>query len=296
MNSILAAASHGGGADARNRDYQELKARIHQQLLNRLNLERLNRVAREEAEPQIRDLIAERRHETRAARQPVGADHNRDINELFGLGPLEALLAIRIRPTSWSTGSIRSIGRTAIEPAGCVQRQPPPALSSSDCRSSVGGASTNRVRWWRPARDGSRVAQSFAAGPRGRCRFAGFSTRLGHDLVEGNAQRADARLSPCRGGQPSQHHVSGGRRRKNTLLNVLSGYISDASASTPSKTRPNCCYGSDMSCGSKRGRPTLRGKALSVSATSWRTPCVCAPIESFSERCAARRRSTCCRP
>ena len=56
MNSILA-ASIGGSADARKGDYQELKARIHQELLNRLNLERLNSVAREEAEPQIRDLI-----------------------------------------------------------------------------------------------------------------------------------------------------------------------------------------------------------------------------------------------
>ena len=57
MNSILAVPA--GGTDARKDDYQELKARIHQELLNRLNLERLNRIAREEAEPQIRDLIVE---------------------------------------------------------------------------------------------------------------------------------------------------------------------------------------------------------------------------------------------
>ena len=59
MNSILAAPA-GSGTDARKDDYQELKARIHQELLNRLNLERLNRIAREEAEPQIRDLIVDR--------------------------------------------------------------------------------------------------------------------------------------------------------------------------------------------------------------------------------------------
>ena len=57
MNSILAVP--GGGPEARNRDYKELKARIHQELLDRLNLERLNRVPREEAEPQIRDMIAD---------------------------------------------------------------------------------------------------------------------------------------------------------------------------------------------------------------------------------------------
>ena len=95
MNSILAAPA-GSGTDARKDDYQELKARIHQELLNRLNLERLNRIAREEAEPQIRDLIVEMiGNETRTTplslieRESLVGDV---LNELFGLGPLEALL------------------------------------------------------------------------------------------------------------------------------------------------------------------------------------------------------------
>src|SRR3954468_14659049 len=95
MNSILA-ASTGGCADARKVDYQGVKGRIHQQLLNRLNLERLNRVAREEAEPQIRDLIVDMiRNQTRPTqlglveRETLVVDV---LNELFGLGPLEALL------------------------------------------------------------------------------------------------------------------------------------------------------------------------------------------------------------
>src|SRR3954470_895668 len=94
MNSILSAP--GGGAEARNRDYQELKARIHQELLDRLNLERLNRLAREEAEPQIRELIVEMiGKETRTT--PLSLTERETLvvdvlNELFGLGPLEALL------------------------------------------------------------------------------------------------------------------------------------------------------------------------------------------------------------
>ena len=44
--------------DTRNPGYQELKSRIHQDLLNRLNLDRLARVKREDAEPEIRTLIA----------------------------------------------------------------------------------------------------------------------------------------------------------------------------------------------------------------------------------------------
>ena len=45
-------------AATRNVAYQELKSRIHQDLLNRLNLDRLTRVKREDAEPEIRSLIA----------------------------------------------------------------------------------------------------------------------------------------------------------------------------------------------------------------------------------------------
>src|SRR5215471_11808251 len=52
-------------ADARHPDYQALKGRVHQELLNRLNLDRLAR------ESLIVDVL----------------------HELFGLGPLEPLLA-----------------------------------------------------------------------------------------------------------------------------------------------------------------------------------------------------------
>ena len=83
--------------DTRNTTYQELKSRIHQDLLNRLNLDRLARVKREEAEPEIRSLIAgmldRERHTTPLSmheRESVVADV---LHELFGLGPLEVLLA-----------------------------------------------------------------------------------------------------------------------------------------------------------------------------------------------------------
>ena len=82
--------------DTRQKDYQHLKARVHQDLLNRLNLERLTRVKREEAEPEIRRVIAviiEGLKETTPMslleRETLVTDV---LNELFGLGPLEALL------------------------------------------------------------------------------------------------------------------------------------------------------------------------------------------------------------
>jgi pilus assembly protein CpaF len=83
------------GADTRHPQYQALKGRVHQELLNRLNLDRLSKVKRGEAEPELRGLIVdmlERERETPlslAERENLITDV---LHELFGLGPLEALL------------------------------------------------------------------------------------------------------------------------------------------------------------------------------------------------------------
>ncbi len=83
--------------DTRQKHYQEVKSRVHEQLLNRLNLERLSQVKREEAEPELRSVIAtllDKEGETTPLslmeREAIVVDV---FNELFGLGPLEALLA-----------------------------------------------------------------------------------------------------------------------------------------------------------------------------------------------------------
>ena len=94
MNTFLPEPAFA--ADVRNPHYQELKGRVHQELLGRLNLERLTRVKREDAEPEIRGLILgllERESQT----TPLSL-FERDaliqdvLHEIFGLGPLEALL------------------------------------------------------------------------------------------------------------------------------------------------------------------------------------------------------------
>src|SRR5688572_1508524 len=81
----------------RSQTYQDLKSRVHEQLLNRLNLERLSKIERAEAEPELRSVIGgllDKEAET----TPLSL-HEREsvvidvLNELFGLGPLEALLA-----------------------------------------------------------------------------------------------------------------------------------------------------------------------------------------------------------
>ena len=83
-------------ADSKGKDYQQLKGKVHQELLNRLNLERLTRVKREDAEPEIRRVI-ETIIQGQLSTTPLSL-LERDalvtdvLNELFGLGPLEALL------------------------------------------------------------------------------------------------------------------------------------------------------------------------------------------------------------
>ena len=85
-----------GTAASQTRDYQRLKAKVHQELLNRLNLERLTRVKREDAEPEIRRVIAVI-IEGQLSTTPLSLLERETLvtdvlNELFGLGPLEALL------------------------------------------------------------------------------------------------------------------------------------------------------------------------------------------------------------
>jgi len=91
----------GGAApvvrDLKSKQYQEVKSRLHEQLLNRLNLERLAEVRREDAEPELRSVIGALL-EKEAEKTPLSLYERENLvvdvlNELFGLGPLEELLA-----------------------------------------------------------------------------------------------------------------------------------------------------------------------------------------------------------
>ena len=83
--------------DTRRPDYQNLKSRVHEGLLDRLDLDRLAYIKREEAEPEIRRLIVTMiEHET--SNTPLTLSERESLttdvlNELFGLGPLEVLLS-----------------------------------------------------------------------------------------------------------------------------------------------------------------------------------------------------------
>ncbi len=93
MDSAVMTSS---AVDTRRPQYQEIKSRVHENLLNRLNLDRLTRMKREEAEPEIRNVIQSMLdRETQAVPLSLFERENLVVDvlhELFGLGPLEVLL------------------------------------------------------------------------------------------------------------------------------------------------------------------------------------------------------------
>jgi pilus assembly protein CpaF len=227
--------------DVRHPHYQEIKSKVHQDLLNRLNLERLTRVRREEAEPEIRSLILGL-VEAESQSTPLSLFEREALisdvlNELFGLGPLEAFL----RDPSISDILVNRYNQVYIERDGkledtsAVFRDDKHLLQIIERIVSAVGRRIDESSPMVDARlqDGSRVNAIIPPlaldGPALSIRR--FRTdRLGaQDLVTRDSltqpmldflkAAVSARLSVM---------VSGGTGAgKTTLLNVLSGFISD---------------------------------------------------------------------
>ncbi len=217
----------GGVVDVRQAHYQESKERIHRALLNRLNLDRLNRVGRAQAEPEIRGLIMTLL-DSESSNVPLSMSEREALitdvfHELFGLGPLEALLADR----SVSDILVNRFDQIYVEREGKLE--PSPLVFKDDQHllriierivSSVG----RRIDESSPmvdARlaDGSRVNAIIPPlaldGPVLSIRR--FRTdRLGaRDLVErAVAHPADARVPARRGRRAAQHPGLGRHRRR----------------------------------------------------------------------------------
>lgn len=76
-------------------NYQDLKARLHRTVIDRLNLESLQALDREAASAAIRNLVVDMLNREPV---PMSTGERRQIvdeilHEIFGLGPLETLLA-----------------------------------------------------------------------------------------------------------------------------------------------------------------------------------------------------------
>jgi pilus assembly protein CpaF len=76
-------------------EYQELKFSLHRKLLDRINLEALSSVASDRARSEIRSAVARLVDEEKTPLSVVEKDRVIDeiLDEVFGLGPLEPLLA-----------------------------------------------------------------------------------------------------------------------------------------------------------------------------------------------------------
>jgi pilus assembly protein CpaF len=235
------ATAANSGVDLRNPRYQELKSRIHEALLGRLNLERLTQTRREDAEPEIRLLIADML-ETEGQTTPLGVYERESLisdvlNELFGLGPLEILL----KDPTVSDILVNRFDQVYVERNGLLEASP---VVFKDERhllriierivSQVG----RRIDESSPmvdARltDGSRVNAVIPPLALDGCSISirRFRTdKLGaQDLVD-RGSMTQPMLDFLRMGVASRLNVivSGGTGSgKTTLLNVLSGFISD---------------------------------------------------------------------
>jgi pilus assembly protein CpaF len=224
---------------ARPPQYQQLKGRVHIELLNRLRLDKLANISREDAEPELRSLIVgilEREQE----RMPLSFSEREALivevlDELFGLGPLEGLLADRsisdILVNRFDQVYIEREGR--LEETDVVFRDDRHLLQIIERIVSAVGRRIDESSPMVDARlaDGSRVNAIIPPlalnGPALSIRR--FRTdRLGaDDLVERDSMTAPMlEFLKVAVGCRLNCLVSGGTGAgKTTLLNVLSGFI-----------------------------------------------------------------------
>jgi pilus assembly protein CpaF len=219
--------------------YQAIKSRIHQDLLNRLNLDRLTRMSRAEAEPEVRGVIREML-DRESQRTPLSFAERESLigdvlNELFGLGPLEALLKdpeiSDILVNNASQVFIERNGR--IEDTGVVFRDDQHLMQIIERIVSAVGRRIDESTPMVDARlqDGSRVNAIIPPlaldGPALSIRRFRTDRLAADDLVTRESLTAPM-LAFLRGAVTARMNiiVSGGTGAgKTTLLNILSSFI-----------------------------------------------------------------------
>src|SRR5499427_7925817 len=101
-------------------DYREMKAKIHSQILEEMDLESLNKLQEEVARTRVREAIRELLHRDRT---PLTLNEreqmvNEIVDELFGLGPIEQLLA----DTAVSDILVNGPNHIYVERQGVIER------------------------------------------------------------------------------------------------------------------------------------------------------------------------------
>jgi pilus assembly protein CpaF len=233
--------THAAATDTRSSQYQELKGRIHQEVLSRLNLDRLNQTSRVDAEPEIRVVIQDLL-DRENQRVPLSLFDRESIiedvlDELFGLGPLEALL----KDPSISDILVNKASQVFIEREGRIEdtdivfRDDRHLMQIIERIVSAVGRRIDESTPMVDARlkDGSRVNVIIPPlaldGPAMSIRR--FRTdKLGADDLVERESLTRPMLDFLRGAVAARLNilVSGGTGAgKTTLLNILSGFIHD---------------------------------------------------------------------
>src|SRR6266404_4071378 len=220
-----------------NRDYQELKFILHRKLLDRINLEVLSTVSNDRVRAEVRSAVAKLVEEEKTPLSIVEKDRiiSEVIDEVFGLGPLEPLLA---DPTI-SDILVTTPRLVHIERAGKLYKTPVQFKDDAHLMriiEKVVARVGRRVDESSPlvdARlpDGSRVNAAIPPvavdGPLLSIRRFGRDALQGKDLVKKGAMTEGMlQLLQCCVKARLNVVISGGTGAgKTTLLNVLSSYI-----------------------------------------------------------------------
>ena len=271
-----------GSSASPRREYLELRATVHRKLLNRLNLEALAHAERPRAEAEIRTLLGQLLAEESA---PLSLARARDAVRR-GAGR-------RVRPRAARAAAARSgdqrhpgqhrASRSSSSAAAGSSASPPRSRTTRTCCASSTASSaasaaawTTARRWSTPACPTARVSTPSSRRWRSMarcCRSAGFrpSACKANDLVSLGAltQPMLEFLVACvqrPAEQPDQRRHR--RRQDHAAQRALELHLGAASASSPSKTRPNCSCTRSTWRAWKPVRPTSKARARSVSA-SW---------------------------
>jgi pilus assembly protein CpaF len=234
-------ATHPSAVGTSGAEYQALKGRVHQEILTVIDLSRLPQMKREEAEPEIRSLLAGIL--ARESQSMPLSFFEREcligdvLNELFGLGPLEALMRdpeiSDILVNRCDQVYVERYGR--LEPTSVTFRDDAHLMQIIERIVSAVGRRIDESSPMVDARlaDGSRVNAVIPPlaldGPVLSIRRFPLNRLDGHDLIrrETLTQPMLDFLQAAVAGRLNILVSGGTGAGKTTLLNVLSSFIND---------------------------------------------------------------------